>query len=140
MNMLSAASNINWWAVLVAALTSSVLGGLWFAALFAKPYAVALGRQDQPKEKPAPIFFVGPFVCGLIVVIASALLIETLDIRTISTAIEFGLVIGVGYLAATTMNTAINPNFPRPLYYGAISSGYFVLTSIAVSIILVAMR
>ena len=138
--MLSAISNINWWGVFLAALASSVLGGVWFAAVFAKPYAAALGRQNMPKEKPAPLFFVGPFVCGLIVVIASALLIEALDIRTVALAIEFGLVVGVGYLAATTVNTAINPNFPRPLYYGAISSGYFVLTSIVASVILVAMR
>ena len=138
--MLNSISDINWWSVLVATLASSVLGGVWFAALFAKPYAVALGRQDLPKEKAVPIFFVGPLFCGLIVVIASALMIETLDILTISAAIEFGLVVGLGYLASTTVNTAINPNIPRPLFYGAISSGYFVLMSVVVSIILVAMR
>jgi hypothetical protein len=43
-------------------------------------------------------------------------------------------------LAATTVNTAINPNIPRPLLYGLISGTYFVLSSIAVSVIVVAMQ
>ena len=52
----------------------------------------------------------------------------------------FGATVGFGYLAATTVNTAINPNIPRPLFYGLISGSYFLLSSVVVAVILVAMR
>lgn len=138
--MFSAVGGINWLGVGVAAVASSIIGGLWFAALFAKPYAVALGRENAPKEKPAPIFVLGPFVCGLITTVTSALLIDLLDIRSIGSAIQFGALVGFGFLAATTVNTAINPNIPRPLLYGLVSGPYFFIASIVSCVILVAMR
>ena len=119
---------------------SSVLGGLWFAVLFAKPYAVALGRRDEPKTKPGPIFMVGPLVCGLVTTIASAILVKALKIESVVDAVTFGAVVGIGYLASTTVNTAINPNIPRPLFYGLISGSYFALSGLIVSMILVAMK
>ena len=44
----------------IATFASFILGALWFAVLLAKPCRVALGRQNSPKAKPAPIFLVGP--------------------------------------------------------------------------------
>ena len=41
-----------------------------------------------------------------------------------SGTLGLGLFLGCGYLAATTVNTGINPNIPRPLLYGAISGAY----------------
>lgn len=131
---------INWLAVALATISSSVLGAAWFAGLFAKPYAVALGRESAPKEKPAPIFIVGPFICGLITTITSALLIDVLDIQSFAAAIQFGALVGFGFLAATTVNTAINPNIPRPLLYGLVSGSYFLIASIVASVIIVTMR
>lgn len=130
---------LNWVAIAAGAVASFVLGGLWFTLLFGKAYSYALGRQHDPKAKPAPIFFVGPFLCGLITTIASSLLIKALKVETSGDALIFGAIVGFGYLTATTVNTAINPNMPRPLFYGLISGGYFLLSGIAVSMILVAL-
>ena len=47
-------------------------------------------------------------------------------------------IVGVGYLAANTVTIAINPNFPRPLLYAAISGSYNLVGSLAVSAILLA--
>jgi hypothetical protein len=46
--------------------------------------------------------------------------------------------VGVGYLAANTVTIAINPNFPRPLLYAAISGSYNIVGSLTVSAILLA--
>ncbi len=51
----------------------------------------------------------------------------------------FGLIAGVGYLAANTVTIAINPNFPRPLLYAAISGVHNVLGSVIVSVLLVSL-
>ena len=138
--MFNVLNEISFVAIGVATLASFVLGALWFAVVLAKPYRVALGRQNAPPEKPAPIFLVGPLLCGLVTVVTSAVLLRTLKVESFQNAVAFGATVGFGYLAATTVNTAINPNIPRPLFYGLISGSYFLLSSVVTSLILVAMR
>lgn len=138
--MLQTFTQINWLSVVVASFASFALGGLWFTALFAKPYAAALGRENEPKTKPAPIYMVGPMVCGVVTTITSALLIYALNVESIAGALAFGALVGFGYMSATTVNTAINPNIPRPLFYGVVSGSYFLLSGLLTSVVLVAMK
>jgi hypothetical protein len=62
--MIEAISHINFLAVLAAIVSSFVLGGLWFGVVVAKLYVIALGRENIPAQKPAPIFIFGPVVCN----------------------------------------------------------------------------
>jgi hypothetical protein len=140
MKLLNVLTGLNWLAVASAAPASFVLGGLWFAVLFAKPYAFALGRENQAPHKPTPLELVGPLLCGTVATLTSAVLLQALHLETVSEALAFGLVVGVGYLASTTVNTAINPNMPRPLRYGLVSGGYFALSGVLVSVILVSLK
>ncbi|WP_394788631.1 DUF1761 domain-containing protein [Rhodoferax sp.] len=129
-----------WLGVLVAAVASFALGGVWFAVLFAKPYARALGRENNPAEKPAAIFLVGPFVCGLVVATTAAIVMPLLHIDSAQGAAALGALVGLGYLGSTALNVAINPNMPRPLLYALVNVPYFFLSSIAIHVILVLLR
>ncbi|MFL9835578.1 DUF1761 domain-containing protein [Chryseobacterium terrae] len=91
----------------------------------------------MPKKS---IYIVGPANCGIIYTLTSALLIYALDINSVSAALEFSFVIGVGYLVTNTTNIAINPNIPKPFLYSAISGGYFLLSAIIISILIVLMK
>ena len=134
--MFNVLAELNWLAVLVAFVAWAVIGGVYFGALIAKPYAVALGRQNEPASQPPVITFVGPVITGLVMVLTSAVLIRALGIDSLGDAIGFGLIVGIGYLAAMTVTIAINPNFPRPLYYAALNAPGFVISSVVVSVIL----
>jgi Protein of unknown function (DUF1761) len=138
--MLTAIADINWFAVFLATFASFVFAGTWFSVLVVEQYATALGREYSPKNKPAPIFIIGPLMCTLVTTVASAVLIEALNISSYSDAVAFGALVGVGYHVAVMTNIAINPNMPRPFLYSAINAPYFFLSSIMVSAILVAMR
>ncbi len=138
--MFNVLGQINWLAVAAATLATAMLGALWFTALFGKHYAVALGREDGPPPKMTPIFIVGPFLCGLATCIACAIMMRALGIESYADALQFGLVVGLGLLAATTVNTGINPNIPRPVLYGAISGSYFITAAVVISLILAAVR
>ena len=133
--MFNTISQINWIAVALATIAIAGLGAVWFTALFGKAYITALGRDGQPPFKMTPIFMAGPFVCGLVTCIAAAILFKALGIASYSDALIFGLILGGGLLATTTLNTGINPNIPRPLLYGAVSGSYFLLTGIVISLI-----
>jgi hypothetical protein len=138
--MFNVLNEMNWLAILITTVVFSILGGIWFTLFFGKSYAYSLGQNYDPKERPKPLFIVGPFICGLVTIMSISILVYTLNISSLKEAIILGLVIGLGIMSSTSVNTAINPNIPRPLLYGLISGGYFTLSSILGSIILYAMK
>jgi hypothetical protein len=138
--MIGQLSNLNWWAVLVAFLPYTVLGALWFTLFFIKPYKAALGKANQDLNNKAPIYIVGPMICTIVVTLATAILVQALNIQTIGGAIELSAVIGIGYLVANTFNIAINPNIPNPIQYGMITGSYHLIGITIASIILVVMK
>ncbi len=130
-------AGINWWGVLVATVIVTVLAGLWFTVVVGKAYATAVGRDPNAPAPSGPLFIAGPLVCNVVIVIASALLISALKIDTIGAALQFGAVVGIGYLVAMTFQIAINPVFARPLFYGLVNGPYFLLSSLIISASLV---
>jgi hypothetical protein len=127
-------ASIDWIAVLLATIALAVLGGVYFGAVVPKPYAVALGREGQPPASGA-LTYAGPIACSIVIVVASALLMATLDIDSMGDALAFGAIVGVGYLTPMTFTIAINPNFPRPLLYGLINAPYFVVSGLVTAAI-----
>lgn len=134
--MLNFIGEINIIGIISAILILFILGGMWFTLIFGKQYRLALGKENIPQEKLKPIFLIGPLLCSSINVFTSHLLMHALKVATLQEAMTFGVVIGFGYLAATSVNTGINPNIPRPLLYGLISGSYFFLAGIITSLIL----
>ncbi len=137
--MIQFISAINWLSVLVAFVAYSVLGALWFTLFFKKQYAKSLGKENEPLQNSAPIFFIGPAICSLLITITSALLIHALGIQSLAKGIEFALIVGVGYLFSNTVNIAINPNMPKPIPYGIISGMFHLVGMLIVCSIIVAM-
>lgn len=129
-------AHLNWISVLVAFVVYFILGALWFTLFFSKPYKISLGKENEVLPNK-PIFIVGPALCSLVITLATAVLMSALHIETIDAAIEFALIVGVGYLVANTVNIAINPNIPKPILYGIISGAYHLLGILIVSVILV---
>lgn len=135
--MLNTFGDISWLGIFAATIASFLLGGVWFTALFGRTYASALGREHDPSAKPTPLLIIGPAVWSLITAIVTAIMMRALQIETIGQAIELGLLIGLGYLAATTINTGINPNIPRPLLYGLVSGTYHLAVGLIIAVVLV---
>lgn len=135
--MIEAFVRVNWLAVVAATVAHTLLGGAWFVGLFAKPYAMALGIEERPPQKPSPIFIVGPLVCSAITIVTTGVLLQTLAITTLSAGLGLGAVVGLGYLAPMTLNIAINPLFPKPFRYALINAPFFLVGSLVASAILV---
>lgn len=138
--MFNVLTDISWVAFAISAVASIVLAGLWFAVLIAKPYVVALGREDAGAPPQDAVRAIGPLVCILVTTLTTAVLVEALDLTSVGDAVAFGLVVGVGYLAAMTFQIALNPNFPRPVFYGVVNAPYFVVTSVLSAVAMTLMR
>lgn len=137
--MINQLANLNWISVAIAFVVYFVLGALWFTLLFPKLYKISLGKENETLPNK-PIFIVGPALCTLVITLASAILFYALNIQSISGALEFSLLIGIGFLVANTTNIAINPNIPRPILYSIISGAYHLVGIVLVGVILVAMK
>lgn len=134
--MLPAFSQISLVAIIAAPVAVMMLGWIWFAVLFARPYALVLGRLHDPKTKMALLYIVRPSLCMAVTAVAIAVLMKATSVSSFSQAISLGALVGVGLPASTAMNMAISPNIPRPIAYGSMSASFFLVASVMISAIL----
>jgi hypothetical protein len=138
--MFNVLATINWLSVLLAFLGYFFLGALWYLFLFPKPYRISLGRDPEINASLAPIYIIGPGVCALIVTVTCAILMYALNISSYGQAIQFALIVGIGYLFTNTVNIGINPNIPKQFLYGMITGMYHLVGIVIVNMVLFAMK
>ena len=115
---------INWVAVLAAAVSSFVLGGVWYSALFAKAWQKAAGLSDEQVKSGNPaLIFGGSFVLALIASASFALFLgNELDVMS---STLYGFTAGLCWVAASF---GINYLFERKSFtLFAINGGYHTL-------------
>lgn len=115
---------INWLAVLAAALSSFLLGGIWYSALFAKAWQKAAGLSDeQIKNGNMALIFGGSFVLALIASASFAVFLGNgLDATT---GALYGFTAGLCWVSASF---GINYLFERKnLTLFLINGGYHTL-------------
>ncbi|WP_028919298.1 DUF1761 domain-containing protein [Pseudoxanthomonas suwonensis] len=114
---------INLWAVLVAAVSAFVLGGIWYGPLFRLAWCREAGIDpDKPGGHPAKVFG-GAFVASLVAAGVFAWFIGPAP--ELARAVGTGLVAGAGWVATSF---AINYLFAgRSLKMWLIDGGYHSL-------------
>ena len=121
---------LNPWAILVAAVSSFLLGGVWYSALFAKVWERENGGPSQPGH-PARVFGVS-FVFSLLAAAAFAWLLGPAP--ALSHAVGTGALVGGG-LVATSFG--INYQFAqRSWTLWAIDGGYHLLQFVLFGLVL----
>jgi hypothetical protein len=134
---------LNWLAVIVAAVVYFVIGAAWFApAVFGRPWMAAIGFDDsRPRPEMNPMSYAGPAAFYLIASIATGLLAAATGTDTLGEGAILGLVVGVGYaLVVTATDAVFDPNKPRPWTWFAISGAYHVVSLVIVGMIIGAWR
>ena len=128
--------DFNWLAVIAAAASAFLLGGIWYGPLFKKAWCREAGVDpDSAPRHPARIFAIA-FVCSLL----SAVIFAAMMPSGAGAADGFGLgfVVGLFFVA---MSFGINYAFAqRSLKLWMIDSGYHILQFILYGVILGAWR
>jgi Protein of unknown function (DUF1761) len=127
-------SGVNIWAVLVAAVSSFALGGLWYSpALFGKLWNREAGRGEHPQKMPHPgrVFGIA-FVFSLIAACAFAYFLG--PDPELNEALPEGLLVGVAFVGASF---GINYQFAdRSFLMWAIDAGYHTLQFVLFALVL----
>lgn len=128
--------DIHWLAVLAAAVSAFVLGGLWYGPLFLKPWARASGIDPAAsKGHPARVFGTA-FGCSLLAAAAFAFILPVG--AGPGQGAGLGLLIGLFFVA---MSFGINYAFSqRRLLLWLIDGGYHVVQFALYGLILAAWR
>ena len=124
---------INWLAVFGAALSSFLLGGVWYSALFAKVWQNAAGLSDaQIKNGNMALIFGGSFVLAMIASATFAIFLGS-EIDATTGAL-YGLCAGLCWVGASF---GINYLFERKsLTLFLINGGYHTLQFTLIGLIL----
>ena len=130
-------SDVNWIAVVVAALAYFVLGALWYMP---KPMATAwtrsMGWEPSEEDQHSAAIYLAPLVTCLVAAVVMAMLAVATGSDTLGEGVALGLFVGVGIVAAVIMVTGwFDPKKPQPLVFAAITSGYHVLGLLLTAVI-----
>jgi hypothetical protein len=96
---------INWLAVLIAAVAHQAIGFIWYGLIFAKTWQAATGRTDEVvrAEGGATQSLVVGSIAALVMAAAFAALLTISPDRDITTGVAWGLILGAGFVATTTV-------------------------------------
>jgi len=117
-------SLISIWAVLIAAIVSFVIGGVWYAVAFRKAWIKAYGFSDEDIARMSArphLTYPLLFGCDLVTAFALGVLITNLDITSPAQGGLFGLLVWIGIAGATHLAT--HHASGRPMRGFAIDSG-----------------
>jgi len=129
--------NLNYWAILVAAVIHFALGAAWFSVLFSKPWMVLanIGQANMEKGRgKMPYLLAGSAVTALIMAFVLALLVHKMEIHFVWGAIKLGLAVGIGLHAAPALGSYTFKQQPIKLYL--IEIGYPVVSMMIMAVVL----
>jgi hypothetical protein len=109
-------------AILAAAASMFVLGGLWYSLLFATPWQRAAGVTDEQLKSGAPRIFIGS---ALIALVIAASLAAFIGVGGVVFGLFAGLAAGLTFVAAALGILYLFER--RSLRLWAINAGYLVL-------------
>jgi hypothetical protein len=128
-------AGVNWLAVIAAAVSMFVIGGLWYSPiLFARQWQRAAGLSDeQVKSGNTALIFGLAFVFSLLMAANLAIFLAAPAI-TLATAIGYAVAAGLGWAALGLGVVALFER--RPLSYFLINGGYLTVAFAVMGLIL----
>lgn len=127
---------VNWLAILVAAIAWFILGALWYGPLFQKAWMASTGIDPSAaQERPSAMIYVAPLLAYLVATIALAMLAEATRSTTLGHGIILGLVVGVGFGLTLYAVEATFGQRPKPVSWFLISGSYQLIGVVLASVI-----
>ena len=133
----SVLGELNWLAVIVAAVVYFAVGGLWFMPrVFGNIWMRAIGWEPTEEDRPSAAVYLGPLVTCLVAAIALGMFAYATGSDTFGEGIVLGLVAGIGVAGAVLAVTAyFDPKSPKPWTTFGVHAGYHLVGILVTSVI-----
>lgn len=133
---------INYWAVLVAAVSNMVIGSIWYSPiLFGKQWMKLIGksREDMEQEKKGMTrLYLGTFAGALVMAYVMAHFVDYVLAYDIWGGFQLGVWVWVGFVLTTSLGIALFEKRPKGLYF--INNLYHLVSLVAMGVILAVWR
>jgi hypothetical protein len=134
-------AGINFWAVLVSAVATMVIGFVWYSPiLFATPWMVLMGFDPNDKAKLAEMqkgagkIYGLSFVASLVSAVVLAKIIDIATVVTIPYGMKIGFAVWLGFVTTVQLTGALFGKQPTKLYL--INTGYQLVCYLVMGAIL----
>ena len=134
-------AHLNYLAIIVCMIVSTLIGWLWYGPLFGKAWAKGMNMNMEmtpEKKKAAMRGYIWTLITSLITAFALAVIIHHLGIGTVRGAIMTGLTISIGFLATSIISSSAFEQ--KPMTVVAINVFYQIVNLIVLSLILTLWR
>ncbi len=130
---------INWIAVVVAAVSTFVLGGLWYGPLFGKAWMAASGMTEEKAAQGnmAKIFGIS-FLLQLLAAVVLAAFLGTEEVMPFGPAVAASASIGIAWVAPAF--GVVYMFEQRSFKHFAVNAGYHIVSFILMGLIIAAWR
>jgi hypothetical protein len=132
---------VNLWAVLVAAVSTMVVGFLWYSPmLFAKPWTVLMGYDPNDKakmdemRKSAGKSYAISFVASLVAALVLGKIIDVTSVQSPLYGMKIGFAVWLGFVTTVQLTAKLFGNQPTKLYL--INTGYQLVCYLVMGAIL----
>jgi Protein of unknown function (DUF1761) len=126
--------DINWLAVILAAVATFVLGGVWYGPLFGRVWRAAEGRPEAPPSEAKHPGLVYGLSFVLMLISATVLAVVLGPDPDVARSAAMGLTVGIGWVATSF---GVNYLFAgRRLALFAVDAGYNMVLFVAMGLII----
>ena len=137
--------HLNWLAVIAAALSTMVIGFVWYSPLlFAKPWTKEMGydfndkaKMDEMRKTAGPAYF-GSLIASFLSAFTLALFFHWIHIQDLHYGLMTGFHIWLGFVATVQFTSALFTRQSMKLF--AINTGYQLVCYLVMSTILTLWR
>lgn len=127
--------DVNYLAVLVAAVAYFVLGAIWYIPPVMGNAWQRAGGIEVAEGGPNPILFVGTLVAYVVAGLATAVLAVGTGTDTVAEGALLGLIVGIGYAFTAAAVSALYDRKPQPMAWWLINGIFNVIGLVVVAII-----
>ena len=131
-------ATINYWAVLVSAVASMVLGSLWYGPLFGKMWMGLMGitrkQMQEGKKKSMTGTWIAAFVSTLVMAYVLSHFVDYLGAVDLNGALQLAFWMWLGFVATVQLGSVLWEGRPVKLYI--LNSVYYLVNLSVISVIL----
>ena len=132
---------VNLWAVLVAGVSTMIVGFLWYSPmLFAKPWTVLMGYDPNDKakmdemRKSAGKSYAISFIASLVAALVLGKIIDVTSVQSPLYGMKIGFAVWLGFVTTVQLTAKLFGNQPTKLYL--INTGYQLVCYLVMGVIL----
>ncbi|MFQ5531835.1 MAG: DUF1761 domain-containing protein [Candidatus Nanoarchaeia archaeon] len=129
--------DVNWIAVIIAAVVSFIISMVWYGPLFGKKWMAYQGMKKPPKKKGMSGIFLVALIANIIWAYVIALFVNLNGVSTAAGGAVVGFWLWLGLIATFTLGSILWENKPVGLY--VLNNAHNLLVTVVAGIIVAVM-